>query len=619
MKKVYILLTLILATCFAINSFAATIQVTGNVTTNTTWTRDNVYVLVGFIYVKNNATLTIQAGTTIRGDFDTKGTLIVTRGAKIIANGTAAKPIVFTSNQAPGDRDYGDWGGVIVLGKAPINQTGGTAAIEGGVDNAEGDGQYGGTDANDNSGVLRYVRIEYAGIAFQPNNEINGLTMGGVGNGTTVDHIQVSYANDDAIECFGGTVNLKNIYLNKNLDDDLDTDNGYQGKVQFVLITRDPNIADAPGASNGFESDNDANGTTASPQTRPLYSNITVIGPLAESTTSIAAAYKRGAHLRRNTATSIYNSVFMGYPFGLLIDGSLTEGNCASDLLQVRNTFIAGCTTPLAVNTGSTFDINTWFNNPSNSNTILTANADVNLTDAYGATPNAIPLSNSPLLNAASFTNPLLNDPFFTPVTYAGAFGTENWAGCWSQVDPSNNAYDGPNGLVASFTGNSNQGVATFTNSSANATSYAWNFGDPNSGASNTSTDANATHTYASNGQYTVTLVAINACGTDTVTSNITISGITVGIANLSGNGIVAAYPNPVQDILNIELASNASPNHTISISDMSGRMLVQNTVGNLSQKGNIVSISTADLTTGIYLLNVQTLNGINVIKFSKQ
>jgi PKD repeat protein len=614
MKKIYTLALSLILTVLSSYSIAANVQVTGNITTNTTWTRDNVYILVGFIYVKNNATLTIQAGTTIRGDFDTKGTLIITRGAKIIANGTAAKPIVFTSNQAAGSRDYGDWGGLIILGKAPINQTGGSAAIEGGVDNADGDGQYGGTDPNDNSGVIRYVRIEYAGIAFQPNNEINGLTLGGVGRNTIIEHVQVTFANDDAIECFGGTVNMKNLVLHKNLDDDLDSDNGYQGRVQFVLITRDPQISDAAGASNGFESDNDANGTTSTPQTRPLYSNITLIGPLENSSTTISTYYKRCMHLRRNTATSIYNSVLMGYPTGILIDGTLSEGNATNDLLQVRNTTLAGCTTPLSVNSGSTFDINTWFNTSSYNNNILPNTSDVNLTAPYASVPNAVPANNSPLLNGASFTNPLLSDPFFTPVTYRGAFGSENWAQCWTEFDPSNLPYDGPNGIVANFNSNTNLGNAVFSNSSANATSYAWNFGDAGS-SSNTSTDANPTHTYTANGQYTVTLIAINSCGSDTLTKDITISGI-VGVNNLNTSAVIKAYPNPVSDVLNVEM--NYASDAVISITDISGRVLITNSVNRLTAYGNTLQISTSGLNAGVYFLNIYSNEGNKVLKFYK-
>ena len=165
----------------------------GNISTNTTWTKNNVYLLNGFVYVTTGATLTIEAGTVIRGDKTNKGTIIVEMGGKLVANGTAAEPIVFTSNQDAGSRGYGDWGGIILLGKAPINT--GTATIEGGVGRS-----YGGSDATDNSGSLQYVRIEFPGIAFATDNEINGLTMGGVGSGTTLDNIQISYSGDDSFE-----------------------------------------------------------------------------------------------------------------------------------------------------------------------------------------------------------------------------------------------------------------------------------------------------------------------------------------------------------------------------------------------------------------------------------
>ncbi|MFN9325963.1 MAG: hypothetical protein ACK6A5_11335, partial [Flavobacteriales bacterium] len=191
--------------CEYATNTGGTIEVTANITTNTTWTSNNKYLLKGFIYIEDGATLTIQAGTIIKGDKPTKGTLIVKRGGKLIADGTASQPIVFTSNQAAGNRDYGDWGGIIICGRAPHNQPS-DPTIEGGVD-----AQYGGTDPDDNSGILRYVRIEFSGIPFQPNQEINGLTMGAVGRGTILDHIQVSYCGDDSNEWFGGTVNAKHL------------------------------------------------------------------------------------------------------------------------------------------------------------------------------------------------------------------------------------------------------------------------------------------------------------------------------------------------------------------------------------------------------------------------
>ena len=151
----------------------------------------------------NGVTLTIKPGTRIISDVVEKGALIIERGGKIDANGTAAQPIVFTSGKAAGSRTPGDWGGIVILGKAKTNRSS-TPLIEGGIDRP-----YGGTDDADNSGTLRYVRIEYAGIAAFANSEINALTLGGVGSGTTIEYIQTSYANDDAYEFFGGKVNCK--------------------------------------------------------------------------------------------------------------------------------------------------------------------------------------------------------------------------------------------------------------------------------------------------------------------------------------------------------------------------------------------------------------------------
>ena len=186
---------------------AQDVTVTGSITTNTTLTSDKTYILKGIVRVESGATLTIQAGTKIYGENSSQGSLVVKPGGKIMAEGTATNPIVFTSEftKAGATRTptYGDWGGIIILGKAPINVPGGTAAIEGPGDS------YGGNDAADDSGVMKYVRIEYPGIAYSLNNEINGLTLGGVGNKTKLEYIQVSYSGDDSYEFFGGTVNAK--------------------------------------------------------------------------------------------------------------------------------------------------------------------------------------------------------------------------------------------------------------------------------------------------------------------------------------------------------------------------------------------------------------------------
>lgn len=203
----------------------------GRITQDSTLTADKQYLLRGFVTVERGATLTIEPGTIIYGEKETKGSLIIKRGGKIYANGTKDRPIVFTSAQPVGQRAAGDWGGVIILGEAPINVPGGTAVIEGGLGD---DGIYGGNNPDDSSGVFRYVRIEFPGIPYQPDNEINGLTLGGVGRKTLIEYVQVSYSGDDSFEWFGGNVNARYLVAYKGLDDDFDTDFGWSGKVQFA-------------------------------------------------------------------------------------------------------------------------------------------------------------------------------------------------------------------------------------------------------------------------------------------------------------------------------------------------------------------------------------------------
>lgn len=421
----------------ALKSSAAIISITTNITTNTTWTASNYYKLKGYIYVTNNATLTIQEGTIIKGDSVTKGALIITRGAKLIAIGTPCKPIVFTSGKSSGTRARGDWGGIIILGYASINQPGDTAHIEGITTNPYT--LYGGgatPNDHDNSGVLQYVRIEFPGIALAPNNEINGLTCGGVGDGTTLDHIMVSYSNDDSYEFFGGTVNAKHLIAYRGIDDDFDTDNGYRGHLQFLVALRDPNVADVSG-SNGFESDNDAAGSSNLPQTAPVFSNVTVLGG-ADTTNNVN--FKRNVHIRRNSKMRIYNSIFMGYPVGLYIDGTATQAMVLADSLLINN-----------------IDANKWspnyvVSNPvdANVNSLLlgindffAGNAGVKLSNPYNlSNPDFQPIAGSPAFGTAEFNHAGLNDPFFTPVSYRGAFdGTNDWTGDWANWDPNSTNY----------------------------------------------------------------------------------------------------------------------------------------------------------------------------------
>jgi hypothetical protein len=427
-----------------------TITLEGKITSDTVLRAKNIYILKGLVYIKNNAKITIEPGTVIKGAYlDPIGGLIITRGSRIIAEGTADKPIVFTSN-SPNPRS-GDWAGIVLLGKAltnsAFNGTAGVGEIEGGVNNADGDGLYGGTDDNDNSGIMKYVRIEYAGFAFLPDKEINSLTMGGVGKGTVIDHIETFYAKDDAFEWFGGSVDCKYLIAYKTQDDDFDTDNGFRGKIQFGLIVRDSLIADLSN-SESFESDNDANGSALTPQTGAIFSNVTSIGPLATLNNNGSSLYLAGAQIRRNSAISIFNSVFLGWPTGVLIDGSkgrYVELNIADSTLRIRNSVIAGCKTAVkyAPNTTTpsgytSADVMNWFTNPYFGNTILTNVTDAKLVNPFNAASfDPTPFGTSPLSTGASFADPKLAG--FTQVTFRGAINPggadANWWKGWTRYD----------------------------------------------------------------------------------------------------------------------------------------------------------------------------------------
>ena len=331
-----------------LDGMAATLPTIGKkeITTNTTLDATKVYLLRGIIVVKSGAKLTIPAGTVIRGIADLSttpknyGCLLIERGAQLEVLGTATNPVVMTSNKAVGARERGDWGGVVICGRARHNiwdaatdniQSEGFLSV--GFDNTLG--KMGGTLPTDNSGIIRYLRIEFPGLAFEANREINGLTLGAVGSGTEINNVQVSFSNDDSFEWFGGSVNSKNLIAWKGTDDDFDTDNGYNGVSQFGIACRDSlnydqtwNAATQASTSEGFESDNESNGTAnLSLFTNAVFANYTMIGPIPMGSTYAASkdttksAFRRGARIRRNSSLRIVNSIFMGYRNFLMIDG----------------------------------------------------------------------------------------------------------------------------------------------------------------------------------------------------------------------------------------------------------------------------------------------------------
>ena len=458
----------------------------GVLTGTINWTSNNIYLLNGNVVVGPGAVLNIAPGTIIKGDRNSNATLIVARGGRLEAVGTAAQPIVFTSNQPAGSRARGDWGGIIMLGRSQENIAG-DPEIEGVTGYNYGPGFVSGTSGaenaavlNDNSGTLRFVRIEFPGILISTGNEINGLTMGAVGSGTTIENVQVSYSGDDSFEWFGGTVNAKRLIAFAGLDDDFDTDNGFAGQVQFGLALRDPSAADVSD-SNGFESDNDRNGANVTPQTAPVFSNMSIFLPSAAPGQTFVERHRRGAHIRRNSALSLFNSVISG-PYSPLINidaavatggGFITpnsETQATSGNLVLKNNVLAiggsrsAAATLMPTNFGvtatSTFDLPAYFNDASRANLVTTQaalnlNADnfgrVDLTgagncaNAANCMPNFLLPTNSPLVSGAAFTDAKVASTFFERVNYRGAFGpagTPNWATGWSNFNPQITCYN---------------------------------------------------------------------------------------------------------------------------------------------------------------------------------
>lgn len=428
--------------------------------------KKGTYTMKGWVYITSGSTLTIEPGTVIKGDKETKAALIVEPGGKLIAQGTASQPIVFTSEQAKGSRKPGDWGGVIICGKAKNNQ--GEQQIEGGPRT-----KHGGSDDADNSGVLSYVRIEFAGYPFQKDKEINGLTLGSVGSGTQIDHVQVSYSNDDSFEWFSGAVSCKYLIAYKGWDDDFDTDNGFSGNVQFGLSVRDPRIADTS-RSNGFESDNCADGSAVSPYTTATFSNITFIGPKAttsfENTSDYITAgsynpnngsalglFQSAMQIRRGSRLNCVNSLATDWPIGLILDGEKgdTRTQAQNGTIKLQNVWFANMD---AIGTDAnkkyedvlctsyadkTYDetqlsySHTWFMEQTG-NKYYEDKSQLMLTDADGVGAAYMPQAGSPLLTGASFTG--LSG--FTQVSYIGAFAAgDTWLDGWTNFDPQNAEY----------------------------------------------------------------------------------------------------------------------------------------------------------------------------------
>lgn len=437
----------------------------GNITANKTLD-EPCYILRGCVYVKSGATLTINPGTVIKGDTTAglKGALIIERGAKINADGSTA-PIVFTSLAPAGSRKPGDWGGIILAGYGTNNQPGDTFLVEGPCTPVIA----GGTNANDNSGVFRYVRIDYAGVARTVNDEINSLTMAAVGNGTTIDHVQVSYANDDAFEWFGGNVNTKYLISYNTRDDDFDTDFGFSGKSQFGLALRKDTAQHDISGSNGIESDNMGTAPYQSPagrpETRPVFSNFTIFGPLyCNPGMTVSSQFQNGALIRRNSAHSVYNSVIAGWPLnGLFINDTATMNNTAlltSGALNFSYNTLAGNTTNYnntpATWVGCDASMTAWANGPAApipgvdcyqfgnnplSGLISGYSSSICNNACTGTGPTFTYATGTGNLGAPQFDDIADLSTGFDVVNYRGAFGATDWTAGWTVWCPQSATY----------------------------------------------------------------------------------------------------------------------------------------------------------------------------------
>ncbi|ARS37295.1 hypothetical protein [Pontibacter actiniarum] len=404
-----------------------------------TWTANNTYILDGFVFVNDGQTLTIEPGTVIKakpGTGENASALIVARGGKIMAQGTAEKPIIFTAleddvtriDDMPLDAT-GKWGGVILLGKATINKAGGEGAIEG-IPTEEKRGVYGGTNDADNSGVFKYVSIRHAGTVIGANNEINGLTMGGVGSGTTIEYVEVYSNQDDGFEWFGGTVNTKYLVSAFNDDDQFDYDQGWRGNNQFWFGIYRENAGGTGGEFDGGSKPDDA-----VPFSIPTISNATIIG-------GKTLASQNAVMLVDNAGGKIYNSIFADFAGGIVVEdladasvGDSRQRLEAGDLLfknniftNVNNNTFEGITS-VEPNQGYLLE---HLKASANNNTVTPDPVLAGISRQNNKALNPLPATGSIALTGGAVPS---NGGFFKSVDYIGAFGTDNWMKGWTYID----------------------------------------------------------------------------------------------------------------------------------------------------------------------------------------
>ena len=392
------------------------VVVTGEVTGTETWSAANYYVLRGAVFVTEGATLNIQAGTTVIGESGSVGTLVVLRGGRLNAIGTREAPIVFTSDQPVGSRARGDWGGLIINGRAPVN-------LEGGEGEGEGDtGVYGGSDPNDNSGSLRYVRLEFAGTEFSPDNELNGIAFQGVGRGGSYEYIQIHMNRDDGLEWFGGTADIKHAVVSNAADDSFDWTFGWQGRAQFVAIHQRSDDADW-----GIEADNNEFNNNLLPRANPQIYNVTICG---DPDRNEGAESVRAVLFRRGTAVTFRNFVIAGSKtLGMQIDGGTTLEQVNNGTTQVGAGIISGPATPLHASVVPFVNSGRFPNVQVGGSTGLSSGC------FNHESPNFRPTGVATAAGGQIAPIQPPNDGFFEPVTFIGAVGPnalDDWTQGWT-------------------------------------------------------------------------------------------------------------------------------------------------------------------------------------------
>lgn len=584
---------------------APTVTITGNITSNTTWNTGQVILLSAQCFIKNNSVLTIQPGVIVLGDKAATGAgIFVTKGSQIIANGTAASPIVFTSNQAPGQRAPGDWGGLVLLGKSTNNNSNGVGNIEGLP--ISSDTEYGGganPDPNDNSGSLKYVRLEFCGYTYQPNQEINSLTMGSVGKGTSIDYVQVSFGNDDAFEWFGGTVDAKHLVSYRNLDDDFDTDYGFSGRIQYALAVRDPQIADNPSVSTSeiFESDNDPSGTSAAPKTSAIFSNVTAIGPRrGQASPTVASGHRRGLRIRRNSELKVFNSIFMdNQTRGLFIDGSACENNAAAGTLKFKNNILAGYG-QRATESGTFGIINTNTFVAANANDTLPSAANILVTPYNYTSPDYRPAPGSIALSNVSFTDAVISSISANTGTVAATM-------------PSSVCI-GDAGSIQTLT------FVPSTTVSAGYCSLNWS---TSAGLSISSTTVqNPSFTVSTIGSFNATLTVLIGDATQNIVNTIvTYTCENVGLNELNNSiANLQLVPNPSNEQTLVRLFSNQSNSIRVDLYDVTGKQVLHVADQmSLNAGNNEIELSTANLENGIYFVVLSNAYGKQSLKLVVQ